>query len=382
MLFHSPDNRVDTAISFQRKKPKSKLHFPSWKAVLTDVLHNGRAAHQEEFVDQIPDCRRIVDELEVMREIILSRNLELLFSCKPSYQSTYTSDCDLQEVLNNFKSMPIRPNEFYAVFDLHAAQYREMDEKLDALLGLKPDDFNIPALMQRDSFTHIFHPRDHYHMLRWACLANTMVATKLFKWNSLEDQFRIRFRVRTQKSTISSYRAHEFITLEKLCFLYNENSAEGCIPSMHIDKWFIFDRSEFDQVRPAWISSLDRQGLLNSVLYLFNAAMINIPVQYLLYLHERSKADRNKAIATRINDHITRSTGIEANIEEQAIADCFAKTIRPRMEQSINAWEFRKPGDLCSLESDTQAVECARALGLVPIPQRVLDVIYASVVEL
>jgi hypothetical protein len=382
MLFQASENRVDTTVSFQRKKPKSKLHFPSWKAVLTDMLHAGKIANQEEFTEQTIDCRQIIEELELMREVILSRNLELLFSCKPNYQSTYTSDCNLDEVLANFKSLPIRPNEFYAVFDLHEARYREMDEKLDALLGLKPEDFNIPALFQKDSFTHIFHPRDHYHMLRWACLANMMVATKLFRWNSLEDQFRIRFRVRTQKSTISSYRSHEFITLEKLCFLYNENSNEGCIPSMHIDKWLIFDRSEFDQVRPSWISSLDRQSLLNSALYLLNAAMINIPVQYLLYLHERSKVDRNKAIAARINEQIAHATGIEANIEEQAIADCFAKTIRPRMEQSINAWEFRKSGDLCSLESDTQAVECAKALGLVPIPQHVLEVIYASVIEL
>jgi hypothetical protein len=382
MLFQAPDNAIDSVLSIQRKKPKSKLHFPSWKAILTEMIQKSLIAHRDEFVAQTPDCRRLFDELDLMREVILSRNLELLFSCKPSYQSTYTSDCNLQEVLNNFKSLPIRPNEFYAVFDLHEARYREMDQKLDALLGLKPDDFNIPALMQKDSFTHIFHPRDHYHMLRWACLANMMVATKLFKWNSLDDQFRIRFRVRTQKSSIPSYRGHEFITLEKLCFLYNENSSEGCIPSMHIDKWLIYDRSEFDQVRPSWISSLDRQRILNNALYLFNAALINFPVQYLLYLHERSKADRNKAIAASISSHIATRTGIEANIEEQSIADCFAKTIRPRMEQSINAWEFRKPGDLCSLESDTQAVECAKALGLVPIPQQVLDVIYNSVVEL
>jgi hypothetical protein len=382
MLIQAPDNRMNAVESFQRKKPKTKLQFPSWKGILSDVLHKSRTLNEDEFDSHLPDCKRIFDELEVMREIILSRNLELLFSYSPAYQSTYTSECDLSEVLKNFKSMPIRPNEFYAVFDLRTAQYREMDDKLDALLGLKPDDFNVPALMQKDSFSHIFHPRDHYHMLRWACLANAMVATRLFTWNSLEDQFRIRFRVRTQKSSIPSYRAHEFITLEKLCFLFNENTTEGCLPALHIDKWLIYDRSEFDQVRPSWISSIDRQGILNAVLYLFNAAMINFPVQYLLYLHERSKADRNKAIASRINEQISKSTGIDAQFEEQAIADCFAKTIRPRMEQAINAWEFRKAGDLCSLESDAQAVECARALGLVPIPQSVLDVIYATVVEL
>jgi hypothetical protein len=256
-----------------------------------------------------------------------------------------------------------------------------MDSKLDALLGLKPDDFNVPALMQKDAFTHIFHPRDHYHMLRWACLAQSMVAARIFRWSSMEDQFRIRFRVRTQKSNIASYRAHEFITLEKLCFLYNEETNEGCLPVLHIDKWLIYDRSEFDQVCPSWISTLDRQRHLNAVLYLFNAAMIQFPVQYLLYLHERTLVDRNKAIAARLNENVLRSTGIEAQFEEQSVADCFAKTIRPRMEQTLNAWEYRKAGDLCQLESDVQAVQAARSLGLLPIPEKVLNFIYSGIVE-
>jgi hypothetical protein len=187
--------------------------------------------------------------------------------------------------------------------------------------------------------------------------------------------------VRTQKSTLASYRAHEFVTLEKLCFLFNEETPEGCRPSMHIDKWFIYDRSEFEQVRPSWISSIDRQGNLNAILYLFNAALINFPTQYLLYLHERSLADRNKAIAMRLNDAILRSTGIDASFDEQSVADCFAKTIRPRVEQTVNAWEFRKAGDLCSLESDAQAVQAARNLGLLPIPEKVLTFLYSGIIE-
>lgn len=381
MLYNATEKGIAFEHALSRKKVKSKLLFPSWKAVLSDLLDHARLGNTEDFDSRSADCRGIVDELGVLREIILSRNLELLFSHSPSYKSTYTSNCNLEEVLEQFKSMPVRPNEFYAVFDLRTAHYREMDSKLDALLGLKPEDFNVPALMQKDAFTHIFHPRDHYHMLRWACLAQSMVAARIFRWSSMEDQFRIRFRVRTQKSNIASYRAHEFITLEKLCFLYNEETNEGCLPAMHIDKWLIYDRSEFDQVRPSWISTLDRQGHLNAVLYLFNAAMIQFPVQYLLYLHERSLVDRNKAIAARLNEHVMRSTGIEAQFEEQAVADCFAKTIRPRMEQTLNAWEFRKAGDLCQLESDVQAVQAARSLGLLPIPEKVINFIYSGIVE-
>jgi len=382
MLYNATEDGVGIGHVSARKKIKSKLQFPSWKAVLTDVLEQSRLLNPEDFDERTPDCRGIVDELSLLREVILSRNVELLFSRIPSYNGTYTTDCTLSEVLDRFKSMPVRPNEFYAVFDLQNAQYREMDEKLDALLGFKPEEFDVPALMQKDSFTHIFHPRDHYHMLRWAFIAQSMVAGRIFRWNSMEDQFRIRFRVRTQKSNIASYRAHEFITLEKLCFLFNDETPDGCKPSMHIDKWLIYDRSEFEHVRPSWISSLDRQGSLNAMLFLMNAALINFPVQYLVYLHERSMADRNKAIAARIQEHIFKSTGIETPLEEQAVADCFAKTIRPRMEQIINSWEFRKANDLCHLESDAQAVQAAKSLGLLPIPEKVLKTIYAVVVEL
>lgn len=364
------------------KKVKTKLQFPSWKAVFNDVLGKACLLHPDDFDIRPLELRSIVEELNVMREVLLSRNIELLFSHIPSYKSTYTSEHNLDEILARFKSMPVRPNEFYAVFDLHNAQYREMDRKLDTLLGFKPEEFDVPALMLNDSFTHIFHHRDHYHMLRWACLAQAMVAARLFRWNSMEDQFRIQFRVRTQKSSIPAYRAHEFITLEKLCFLYNEETQAGCLPAMHIDKWLIYDRSEFEHVRPSWISSLDRQGNLNAALYLMNAALINFPVQYLVYLHERSMADRNKAIAARLNDHILKSTGIDSRLEEQSVADCFAKTIRPRMEQTINAWEFRKAGDLCQLESDAQAVQAAKSLGLLPIPEKILASIYSAVVEL
>ena len=382
MLYNATTNSVAIGPTLVRKKIKSKLQFPSWRAVMRDVLENAQLHHPADFDAQSPDYRTIADNLNLLREVILSRNTELLFSRMPSYDGTYKSDVNLEEVLALFKALPIRPNEFYAVFDLKTAQYREMDDKLDSLLGFKPQDFDVPALMSKDSFTHIFHPRDHYHMLRWACLAQTMVAARMFQWNSMEDQFRIRFRVRTQKSTIASYRAHEFITLEKLCFLFNEETSEGCKPSMHIDKWLIYDRSEFEHVRPSWVSSLDRQGNLNSALFLLNACIIDFPVQYLVYLHERCLADRNKAVAARLEENVFKNTGIEAQFEEQAVADCFAKTIRPRMEQTINAWEFRKKDDFCILESDAQAMQAAKSLGLLPIPEKILKTIYSGVVEL
>ena len=369
----------DRAVAGNSKKSKLKLYYPSWKATLTEVSEAAKAKHPEQWVNQPVPYSATMAGLEVLREVLTTRNLELLFSATPPFQGEYTAGESLDTIMARFKSAPIRPNEFYAVFDLHACRYLEMDSKLDELLGFGPDDFNVPALMKNDAYTHIFHVRDHHHMLRWACLAQMMVASHMLVWRSLEDQFRIRFRVRTQKSTLASYREHEYITLEKLCFLYNEEHQGTILPKLHIDKWLIYDRSEFEQVRPVWISSMDRQSILNDALYLFNAALIDFPVQYLLYLQERSTADRNKAIAERLNAHILNYSGIEAQLDEQQIADCMAKTIRPRIAQAVNTWEHRKPHDLCMVDSDLQAVEAARSLGLLPIPDRIRKVIYKNI---
>jgi hypothetical protein len=379
-MLTTPDHVVsDRAVARNSKKSKPKLHYPSWKATLTEVSEAAKAKQPEQWVNQPVPYSATMAGLEVLREVLTTRNLELLFSATPPFQGEYTAGESLDTIMARFKSAPIRPNEFYAVFDLHACRYLEMDSKLDELLGFGPDDFNVPALMKNDAYTHIFHVRDHHHMLRWACLAQMMVANNMLVWRSLEDQFRIRFRVRTQKSTLASYREHEYITLEKLCFLYNEEHQGAILPKLHIDKWLIYDRSEFEQVRPVWISSMDRQSILNDTLYLFNAALIDFPVQYLLYLQERSTADRNKAIAERLNAHILTYSGIEAQLDEQQIADCMAKTIRPRIAQAVNTWEHRKPHDFCTVDSDLQAVEAARSLGLLPIPDRIRKVLYKNI---
>jgi hypothetical protein len=379
-MLTTPDHDVSVrAVAGTSKKSKPKLYYPSWKATLTEVSEAAKAKQPEQWVNQPVPYSATMAGLEVLREVLTTRNLELLFSATPPFQGEYTAGESLDTIMARFKSAPIRPNEFYAVFDLHACRYLEMDSKLDELLGFGPDDFNVPALMKNDAYTHIFHVRDHHHMLRWACLAQMMVASHMLVWRSLEDQFRIRFRVRTQKSTLASYREHEYITLEKLCFLYNEEHQDTVLPKLHIDKWLIYDRSEFEQVRPVWISSMDRQSILNDALYLFNAALIDFPVQYLLYLQERSTADRNKAIAERLNAHIQTYSGIEAQLDEQQIADCMAKTIRPRIAQAVNTWEHRKPHDLCTVDSDLQAVEAARSLGLLPIPDRIRKVLYKNI---
>jgi hypothetical protein len=77
--------------------------------------------------------------------------------------------------------------------------------------------------------------------------------------------------------------------------------------------------------------------------------------------------------------HKNKYTIDSLDVMEKQIADCMAKTISPRIAQAVNTWEHRKPHDLCTVDSDLQAVEAARSLGLLPIPDRIRKVLYKNI---
>lgn len=68
-------------------------------------------------------------------------------------------------------------------------------------------------------------------------------------------------------------------------------------------------------------------------------------------------------------------------IDEQQVADCFAKTIRPKVESAFNRWDFRSSSGLIRINSDTEAVQYAKRLGLLPIPPLIKDLLFEMVVS-
>jgi hypothetical protein len=196
----------------------------------------------------------------------------------------------------------------------------------------------------------------------------------------MEDQYRVRFRVGTAKSRIPAIRNQEYVALEKLCFLFYDKTMDGSTrPIYHFDKWLVYPESEFEYVRPSWLSSANRQVFLNDLLYLINAYIIGIPSQYLLYLHERSRNDRNKTVANSISNNLKLYANIDHNIDEHQVADCFAKTIRNRVSQAMNRWDKRKLDDMLDISNDQEAVHYAKVLGILPIPKNVLEGLYRNV---
>jgi len=361
---------------------KTRIAYPTWKILIKDYVTEARNKNPEVFNTQIASMKEIFSRLDMVKKVTVDRDPRQLVTFLHSSSASYTPKATLAEVKESFKRVSVRQNEFYAIFDFKSFSYTEVDERIQSILGIAPSDFNVVAMAGFDPENPLYHLRDYNHLLRWNALTYYMLTINLFKWNSLEDQYRVRFRVGTAKSTIQHYKDEGHATLEKLCFLFcdkieNENSK----PIYHFDKWLVFNKTEFEGLKPRWLSSPEREIHLNTFSYLVHAYLLELSIPHLLFLHFRQYHDRNKAIASAINDLVLKHSGVDPCVEEHQVADCFAKTLRGKMAQLMNIWDKRIETDLELVQSDIQAVEVAKTLGLLPIPEKVLIQICRGVVE-
>jgi hypothetical protein len=362
------------------KDKKSRLHFPNLRSIIIESIETAKAQSPDEFEWESNRYDKIFEKLDIVHKVIEEKDPVNLILFLGDAEAKYHAHYQFNDISERFKHISVRPNEFYAIFNLYDFRHEEVDPAIRGLLGIEPEDFNLPAMAGWDAENPLFHERDNNHVLRWASIAYFMFTLRLMKWTSMDDQYRVRFRVGTEKSKIATLRNQEFVTLEKLCFLFYDKTRDGSVrPIYHFDKWLVYPKSEFDYVRPSWLSKSSRQTFLNDFMYLINAYMIDIPTQYLLYLHERSCTDRNKTVAHNLSANLKRYANIDQRIYEQHVADCFAKTIRNRLAQAMNIWDKRKFGDLLEITNDQEAVHCAKVLGLLPIPKNVLESLYRNV---
>jgi hypothetical protein len=362
------------------RNKKSKLMFPNLRSILIDVMSKAMRTHPNEFEESFKSFEGLFDKLDLVHKVIEEKDPVNLIAFLGDAEAKYEAHLGFEEVMQKFKSISVRPNEFYAIFNLYDFRHEEVDPAIRNLLGIEPEDFNLPAMAGWIKENPLFHHRDNNHVLRWASIAYFMFTLRMLKWTSMEDQYRVRFRVGTAKSCITDIRDQGYVALEKLCFLFYDETADGSTrPIYHFDKWLVYPEHEFEYVRPAWLSKNGRQAILNDLLYMINAYMIGIPSQYLVYLHEKSRNDRYKAVALNINARLRSDANVHFAVDEHQIADCFAKTIRNKVAQAMNKWDKRKSDDLISIQSDHEAIHYAKMLGLLPIPNNVLASIYRNV---
>jgi hypothetical protein len=359
---------------------RKKLIYPTWRGVTIECIREARKKNPEIFQADFSDYNKIFEKLDMVKDVIEQKHPVNLIHFLSEADASYEPRLSFETVFESFKSISVRPNEFYAVFDLYQFQHKEVDPKIKKILGLNPEDFTLPAMAGFIPENPLFHKRDVNHVLRWASIAYYMFTLRLFKWNSMEDQYRVRFRVGTKKSSLPYFQERGYAALEKLCFLFYDRTDDGSTrPIYHFDKWLVYDENEFDYVKPSWISNFDRQPHLNNFLYLVNAYLLDFSPQYLLLLHLKDSNERNKGIANALNEAILKATGINAQADERQVADCFAKTIRNKVTETMNFWDKRDQRDLECVVGDTQAVNLAKTLGLLPIPESVLKMLYSGI---
>lgn len=362
---------------------KSRLLYPSWKSLTQMCVKMARLQNPDMISETCRFGEGIFERIDLLKEAIVDTNLNNLIMFLSKANAGYKSNLDFESVMKRFNQVSVRPNEFYAVFDFEKFNYCTVDEKVRTILGIAPEDFNIPAMAGMIADNPLFHKRDKNHILRWTCIAYYVLSIDLFNWESLEDQYRIRFRVGTSMSSNSFVKSQNYVTLEKLAFLFCECIDKGpSRPTYHFDKYLVFDETEFDTVRPQWLGKPERQIHINNFNYLLHAYLLGIAPQFLLLLHESMNQDRNKLVALSMNRKIKQYTGIQSVIDEHQVANCFAKTIRSKVSQAINVFDKREVLDLEYITNEPQAVQVCKTLGLLPIPQQVLKMLYSNITEI
>ena len=269
-------------------------------------------------------------------------------------------------------------NEFLLLFDIQNFQQVQMDTNIKLSLGLEPADFNIRALAGLDPVVPLFHHHDVQHVIRWVSIAYTTLTLKIFKWKYKDDQFRFSFRSSTVYSSIKELRDIKYVCLEKTCIPYSSDpkETETNYPKYFLNKISVLPSECFHQVKIQFISRPIREGAISGFMYLLNVMLLGIPIKHLLILHERS-LHRNIIEATHsLNKKVQYRHRVEHFFTEKQFADCLQKTIRKRISFISHIWckAQLKPHEFCN--SDAEAVEYAKKLGLLPIPKSVEDLIY------
>lgn len=292
---------------------------------------------------------------------------------------TYLESETFDEILVKFSNTCIAENQFYTVYDVNVGWHTIIDPKISNVLGIEPSEFSLRAMAGLDSSNPLFHPDDVYHMIRWASLGYMLLSFPGFQWETLKSYYYVSHRVGTSNSRIKHLRDKKFVTLEKRCFPLFSTDRDGVLkPIFHFDQWSVMDATDFDYVKPKWITSLDQNDEMNALFYMFNAYLLNITTKHICILAERQKHDRNKAAANSMNAKILQGIGVNAQFDEYELSNALSKTIRSKVSHAMNTWDKRSHKNRIDIRGDQEAVHYGKMLGLLPMPKKVEEMIYQS----
>lgn len=293
-----------------------------------------------------------------------------------------SSKDNLQAIIQRLKESWQSPNEFFTIFDITAGKEAFVDERISEVLGILPEEFKVASLDITNPSASIYFEEDVFHVLRFAMISYFILALPCFKWSSQSDHTLVRFRLSTRNSRLESIRKLPYISVEKRCYLIYDNvNHQIGMPQYHFDIISIYPHLPINYVTNTFVTNDNQGEYINSLTYMLNMFLIGIPPKFLLLLDERQRHDRNKSVANSLCKTIKQKTGKHIEIDEHQVADCFAKTIRSKVEEAFNTWDFRVLPNRLNITSDSESVLYSKKLGLLPIPPLVKDMLYQMVVS-
>jgi hypothetical protein len=271
-------------------------------------------------------------------------------------------------------------NEFWSLLDIHDLRLIAIDPNIELKLGLPASDYNLKTLAGHDPIVQLYHPSDVHHVIRWVMLVFLLLMLPILRWKFKEDIFRIHFRSSTADSNSKELRDIKYVCLEKKTSFWptHLDGIETEQPQYLLTKVAILPVACFHHVNVQFVSTPIRETAVNGLLFLFNLMLIDMPIKHLLFLHERMIHRQISAATLSINRQIQKHHHIENFYTEKQICDCIQKTIRKRISHICHDWSRSelKIHEFCN--SDSEAIEHAKKLGLLPIPESILHLIYKN----
>lgn len=372
---------LDSTLRTQSEKSIVKPSFPTWKTIIRKL---GKL-HASSIGIAFPT---ILDKLESNLHLVERLKAELIsrgnnFHPAIAYDLMCHGCCipptkdHTEDNLRIVQNLHYQSNTFYTLFDTDKRELVGTDPRIREILGIEPDQFSLKGLLGFDQQNQLFHPQDMPHSVRWAALVFLVLSIPGLEIRALEDHYRARFRVGVSMSKLESIRNLGYVTLEKSGYALKARNFNDPLPSQFLYKISVFTEDDFHGINPYFVSDPNRSIYMNAFHYLFHAYLMGIGTKYLLLLDERSRIDRNKMIANSINEKISAHGKRRVYLDEGQVADCFAKTIRPKLSDGANIWENRT--EKLVITSDQEAVDYSRTMGLLPMPKKVSELIYQSI---
>jgi hypothetical protein len=363
-----------------RSKKGPAIVFPTWKALINELLINWSEERKldKRVVQQM--SKSYLKKLSLVKSRIRRDPAIVVMSTLVDPEGVYSGGGSMMQVVEGLGSIRLGKNEFFAVYDTIERKYVYVDPIIEEVLGIAPTEFCVESVLGLLPENNICKQDDSAHMIRWAGIAYLILSLPGFSFNSFSDHYCVGVRINTSFSRRKDLADVGEAVMRKQCYLaVSQNEGGMDIPRYHVDRISINDRSSFEYVKPRFESDFVQSKYLNALAYLINCMLLDVDPKFVIMLEEKSRQERNKAIAEAINARLNQRTNINYRYTENQVADCFAKTIRSRVSSAINSWQ--KPVEMIEVLSDSDAVECSRQLGILPANPEVMDLIFRSLDE-